>query len=183
MPVGYEWGEIQWQALKGARAAIEHHLAAHDGRRRCSCSFIHNLKSWTSALQNHTRFSWHKYSKKRGVFFSWVKAFIWPYCLLLSDYNQDTTKNSRLLFLILFSLPSNSPAPLTCYHNALTRKSSCGNSRPFCVVKDRTISGLPFIPSATAQGKHNLLQADSGMLTLSGTGTCSSLTRNNHTLH
>jgi len=106
-----------------------------------------------------------------------------PLLLLPSDYNWDIAKFSRLLFLILFSLPSSSLAPLTCYHNALAGKSNCGNSWPFCIVKDRTISGLPFIPSASAQGKHNLLQADSSTLTLSGMGTCSSLTRNNHTLH
>lgn len=183
MHVGYEWGEIQWQAHKDARVATEHHLSVHDGRRRWSCGFNRSLKPWTSTLQNHTRFSWHKYFGEREVFSGHYFFFKTLTVLVPSDYNQDIAKFSRLLFLILFSLPSNSLAPLTCYHNVLAGKSNCGNSRPFCIVKDRTISGLPFIPSATARGRHNLLQADSSTLTLSGMGTCSSLTRNNHTLH
>lgn len=165
-----------------ARAATEHHLSVHGGRRRWSCGFIFRLKPWTSALQNHIRFRRHKCFGERGrVFFRVI--FCYALTLLFpADYNQDIAKFSRPLFLIL-SLPCNSLTPLTHYHNGLAGKSNCGNSGPFCCVKDRTISGLPFIPSARAQGKHNLLQGDSSTLTLSGMGTCSSLTRNSHTSH
>lgn len=149
-----------------------------------------NLSLAKSRQVQLTQILWGESVFLAEVFFGGMGFFGGLFCflnaitiLLPSGYNQDIAKLFRLLFLTLFSLPPSYLAPLTCYRNAVAGKSNCGNSGPFGIVKDRTISVLPFNPSAAAQGKHNLLQADSSTLTLSGMGTCSSLTRDNHTLH
>lgn len=47
--------------------------------RTWSCGFILSLKPWTSALQNHIRFRWHKCFGERGRDFFWVIFLLCPY--------------------------------------------------------------------------------------------------------